>query len=135
MSNVKLKNHKHDGPLLLRRGGVVYELTHHTDCSVPATIAVGMRGDDGLVVEFVKEDKEVIADFNGPNLELLNSEFSLSGSAKDAAEHLFPTKKKIAKKEKPKPTKLQDLVDAAKEETSVEKPDEEKVSEVDATED
>ena len=135
MSNVKLKNHKHDGPLLLRRGGTVYELTHHTNCSVPATIAVGMLGDAGLIVEFVKEDKEVIAEFNAPNLELLNNEFSLSGSAKDAAEHLFPTKKKAAKKDKPKPTKLQDLVDAAKEETSVEKLVKEEVSEEDSTQD
>lgn len=135
MSNVKLKNQKHDGPLLLRRGGIVYELSHHTSCSVPANIAVGMLGDDGLVVEFVKEDKEVIAEFNAPDLELLNKEFNLSGSAKDAAEHLFPTKKKAAKKEKPKPTKLEDLVAAAKEETSVKEPVEEKVTEEESTQD
>jgi len=135
MSNVKLKVQKHDGPLLLRRGGTVYELSHHSDCNVPVNIAVGMLGDDGLIVEFVKEDKEAIANLINADLNLLNREFSLTGSAQDAAEHLFPTKKKVAKKVKPKPTKLQDLVDAAKEETSVKKPDEEKVSEVDATED
>ena len=135
MSNVKLKNHKHDGPLLLRRGGVVYELTHHTDCSVPATIAVGMLGDDGLIVEFVKEDKEAIADLVSADLKLLNREFSLSGSAQDAAEHLFPTKKKVAKKSKPKPTKLEELVAAAKEETSAKEPVEEEVAEEDSTQD
>tara|TARA_Y100000310_G_C20631628_1_gene788960 strand:- start:1082 stop:1489 length:408 start_codon:yes stop_codon:yes gene_type:complete len=135
MSNVKLKIQKHDGPLLLRRGGVVYELSHHTDCNIPVNIAVGMLGDDGLIVEFVKEDKEAIADLVSADLKLLNREFSLSGSAQDAAEHLFPTKKKVAKKSKPKPTKLEELVAAAKEETSAKEPVEEEVAEEDSTQD
>ena len=98
MTNVKLKEQKFDGPLLLRRGGTVFELTHHEVCSIPANIVVGMLGDDGLIIEFVTEDRKTIAEFGNHELQLLNREFDLSGSAEDAAEHLFPTKKKIAKK-------------------------------------
>lgn len=135
MTNVKLKEQKFDGPLLLRRGGTVYELTHHEACIMPANIAVGMLGDVGLVIEFVKEDKEVIADFSNHELGLLNNEFDLSGSAEDAANHLFPSKKKAAKKQKPKPTKLQDLVDAAKVETIAIIPDKDDSEEVVSTQD
>ena len=135
MTNVKLKNQKFDGPLLLRRGGTVFELTHHSTSDVPANVAVGMLGDEGLIVEFVKEDRETIAEFGNHELQLLNSEFDMSGSAEDAAEHLFPTKKKVAKKVKPKPTKLEDLVAAAKKETSAKTPAKEEKSEDDTTQD
>ena len=63
MSNVKLKRVKHDGPLLLRRGGTVYQISHDVKCVVPVGIAVGMLGDAGLVVELTGEDREAISNF------------------------------------------------------------------------
>jgi len=135
MTNVKLKKQKFDGPLLLRRGGTVFELTHHSTSDVPAHIAVVMLGDEGLIIEFVKKDREAIVEFGNHELQLLNREFNITGSAEDAAEHLFPTKKKVAKKVAPKITKLEDLVAAAKKETSVKIQVKEEVAEDDTTQD
>jgi hypothetical protein len=121
MSNVKLKRVKHDGPLLLRRGGTVYQISHDVKCVVPVGIAVGMLGDAGLVVELTSEDREAISNFGANELRLIKKEFNLQGSSEEVAETLFPTKKKTKPKKKvmskPKAetsTKFEDLVNAAK---------------------
>lgn len=121
MSNVKLKRVKHDGPLLLRRGGTVYQISHGENCIVPANIAVGMLGDAGLVVELTGTDKDVISNFGANELRLIKKEFNLEGSSEEVAELLFPTKKKSKPKKKVeikpkivKPTKFEDLVKASK---------------------
>jgi hypothetical protein len=121
MSNVRLKRVKHDGPLLLRRGGTVYQISHGVDCIVPVNIAVGMLGDAGLVVELTGTDKDAISNFGANELRLIKKEFNLEGSSVEVAELLFPTKKKSKPKKKVeikpkmvKPTKFEDLVKAAK---------------------
>jgi len=129
MSNVRLKKVKHDGPLLLRRGGTVYQIRHDENCVVPVNIAVGMLGDAGLVVELTGSDKEAISKFGANELRLIKREFNLDGSSEDVAETLFPSKKKtkpkkkVATKPKEAPTKFEDLVKAAKKD-SVEKVEE-----------
>lgn len=116
MTNIKLKNHRADGPLVLRRAGKIYELTSHDSCSMPANVAVWMLGDEGLEIEFNKEDKKSILEFNSEELRLLNREFSLDGTAKDAANHLFPTKLKPKKKVE-KQLKFEDIVKTTKSKT------------------
>jgi len=106
MSKVKLMKPKHDGPLVLRRGGVVYELKYESDVDIPANIAAGMLGDAGLVVKFIEEDKKTILTMSDYDLALLQREFNLTGTAKDVAEKMFPTKKTIIPK-KSKPIKVE----------------------------
>ena len=109
MSKVKLSKPKHDGPLFLRRGGVVYEVKHSEEVNIPANIAVGMLGDAGLVVKFIDEDKKRILTMSDYELRLLRKEFNLEGTAKDIAEAMFPSKKTIIPK-KPKPIKAEKKV-------------------------
>lgn len=137
MSNVRLKKVKHDGPLLLRRAGIVYQISHDVNCEVPVNIAVGMLGDAGLVVELTGSDKDGISKFGANELRLIKKEFNLEGSAEDVAEALFPTKKKskpkkkIATKSKEETTtKFEDLVKAAKKD-STKKEEETIVSDLD----
>tara|TARA_R110002020_G_scaffold157022_1_gene339286 strand:- start:520 stop:930 length:411 start_codon:yes stop_codon:yes gene_type:complete len=106
MSKVKLMKPKHDGPLVLRRGGVVYELKYESDIDIPANIAAGMLGDAGLVVKFIEDDKKTILTMSDYDLALLQREFNLTGTAKDVAEKMFPTKKTIIPK-KTKPIKAE----------------------------
>lgn len=106
MTKVKLIKPKHDGPLYLRRGGVVYAIKHDVDIDIPANIAAGMLGDAGLVVKFTNEDRGTILTMSDYDLKLLRREFDLTGDAKEIAEKMFPTKKTIIPK-KIKPTKVE----------------------------
>ena len=106
MSKVKLVKPKHDGPLLLRRGGAVYKIEYTLDVDIPANIAAGMLGDAGLIVKFVKEDKKNILAMSSYDLNLLKREFDLTGTAEDVAEKMFPSKKRIIPK-KLKPIKAE----------------------------
>ena len=110
MSKVRLKNIKHDGPLLLRRAGTVYSITHLEDTQVPLNIAIGMLGDAGLKVTIIEEDKSLIAKLSDYELNILKKEFNLEGDSKSVANKLFPTKKTVLpKKNKPVKTANKDI--------------------------
>jgi hypothetical protein len=110
MSKVRLKNIKHDGPLLLRRAGTVYSITHLEDTQVPLNIAIGMLGDAGLKVTIIEEDKSLIAKLSDYELNILKKEFNLEGDSKSVANKLFPTKKTVLpKKTKPVKTVNKDI--------------------------
>ena len=110
MSKVRLKNIKHDGPLLLRRAGTVYSITHLEDTQVPLTIAIGMLGDAGLKVTIIEEDKSLIAKLSDYELNILKKEFNLEGDSKSVANKLFPAKKTVLpKKTKPVKTVNKDI--------------------------
>tara|TARA_Y100000592_G_scaffold100843_1_gene183220 strand:+ start:150 stop:554 length:405 start_codon:yes stop_codon:yes gene_type:complete len=110
MSKVRLKNIKHDGPLLLRRAGTVYSITHLEDTQVPLNIAIGMLGDAGLKVTIIEEDKSLIAKLSDYELNILKKEFNLEGDSKSVANKLFPAKKTVLpKKTKPVKTVNKDI--------------------------
>lgn len=110
MSKVRLKNIKHDGPLLLRRAGTVYSITHLEDTQVPLNIAIGMLGDAGLKVTIIEEDKSLIAKLSDYELNILKKEFNLEGDSKSVANELFPAKKTVLpKKTKPVKTVNKDI--------------------------
>lgn len=97
MANVKLKEHRVSGPLLLRRAGATYALTAQEDTVVPLGIAAGMLGDEGLVVEFNSSDEKDILSANEYTLDLLRAEFGLEGDAKAIQAAMFPKKSLAAK--------------------------------------
>lgn len=97
MANVKLKNHRVSGPLLLRRAGGTYALTAQEETKVPLGIAVGMLGDTGLLVELNSDDEADILSANEYTLELLRREFGIEGDAKAIQRALFPKKSFAAK--------------------------------------
>mgnify|MGYP003112740924 FL=1 len=90
MAKVKLAKHRATGPLNLRRGGEVYALTALEETNVPLSIAVGMLGDEALVVEFDSSDKKDVLDLNEYLLEILKREFNIEGEAKDVQSTMFP---------------------------------------------
>lgn len=110
MSKVRLKNIRHEGPLLLRRAGTVYSITHLEDTQVPLNIAIGMLGDAGLKVTIIEDDKSLIAKLSDYELNILKKEFNLEGDSKSVANKLFPTKKTVLpKKTKPVKTVNKDI--------------------------
>ncbi len=122
MANVKLKQHRVSGPLLLRRAGDTYALTAQENTHVPLGIAVGMLGDDGLLVEFDSSDEDEILGATEYTLDLLREEFGLEGDAKTIKTAMFPKKSLISKATKaitPAPTVVE--VEEPKEEV-VEEP-------------
>jgi len=90
MAKVKLAKHRATGPLNLRRGGKVYALTALEETNVPLSIAVGMLGDEALVIEFDSSDKKDVLDLNEYLLEILKREFNIEGEAKDVQSTMFP---------------------------------------------
>jgi len=118
MANVKLKEHRATGPLLLRRGGESYALTAQEDTHVPLRIAAGMLGDEGLLVEFNAGDEKDILSASERTLELLKQEFGLEGDAKAVHAAMFPKKSLAAKA-------VEAVTPAPKEEVKVEEPVEE----------
>ena len=118
MANVKLKEHRVTGPLLLRRGGQSYALTAQEETHIPLRIAAGMLGDEGLLVEFSSEDEKDILNASERTLELLKQEFGLEGNAKAVHAAMFPKKSLAAKA-------VEAVTPAPKEEVKVEQPVEE----------
>ncbi len=115
MSKVRLKNIRHEGPLLLRRAGTVYSITHLEDTQVPLNIAIGMLGDAGLKVTIIEDDKSLIAKLSDYELNILKKEFNLEGDSKSVANKLFPTKKTVLpKKTKPVKTVNKDNIENIK---------------------
>ena len=94
MAKVKLARHRVSGPLLLRRAGNTYALTAQEETVVPLGIAIGMLGDEGLLVELDSTDSTEILSLNDYNLNLLKKEFGLEGDAKAVKAALFPSAKK-----------------------------------------
>ena len=94
MAKVKLARHRVSGPLLLRRAGNTYALTAQEDTVVPLGIAIGMLGDEGLLVELDSTDSTEVLSLNDYNLNLLKKEFGLEGDAKAVKAALFPPAKK-----------------------------------------
>mgnify|MGYP003120829733 CR=1 FL=1 len=94
MAKVKLARHRVSGPLLLRRAGNTYALTAQEDTVVPLGIAIGMLGDEGLLVELDSTDSTDVLGLNEYNLTLLKREFGLEGDAKAVKAALFPPAKK-----------------------------------------
>lgn len=94
MAKVKLARHRVSGPLLLRRAGNTYALTAQEDTVVPLGIAIGMLGDEGLLVELDSTDSTEVLSLNDYNLNLLKKEFGLEGDAKAVKAALFPSAKK-----------------------------------------
>jgi len=119
MANVKLKEHRATGPLLLRRGGESYALTAQEETHVPLRIAAGMLGDEGLLVEFNAGDEKDILSASDRTLELLKQEFGLEGDAKAVHAAMFPKKESLAAKA------VKAVTPAPKEEVKVEEPVEE----------
>lgn len=123
MANVKLKEHRVSGPLLLRRAGATYALTAQEDTVVPLGIAAGMLGDEGLIVEFNSSDEKDILSANEYTLDLLRAEFGLEGDAKAIQTAMFPKKSLAAKAVKavtPTPKKEEVKVEEPVEEEPVE---------------
>lgn len=118
MANVKLKEHRVSGPLLIRRGGITYALTAQEETHIPLRIAAGMLGDEGLLVEFNAGDEQDVLSANERTLELLKDEFSLEGDAKAVHAAMFPKKSLAAKA-------VEAVTPAPKEEVKVEEPVEE----------
>ena len=94
MAKVKLARHRPTGPLLLRRGGQTYALTAQEETVVPLGIAIGMLGDEGLLVELDAQDATEVLTLNEYLLNLLKREFSIEGDAKAVKAALFPSAKK-----------------------------------------
>ena len=94
MAKVKLARHRVSGPLLLRRAGNTYALTAQEETKVPLGIAIGMLGDEGLLVELDSTDSADVLSLNEYNLTLLKREFGLEGDAKAVKAALFPSAKK-----------------------------------------
>ena len=94
MAKVKLARHRVSGPLLLRRAGNTYALTAQEETIVPLGIAIGMLGDQGLLVELDSTDSTEVLSLNEYNLNLLKKEFGLEGDAKAVKAALFPSAKK-----------------------------------------
>ena len=94
MAKVKLARHRPTGPLLLRRGGQTYALTAQEETVVPLGIAIGMLGDEGLLVELDAQDATEVLTLNEYLLSLLKREFSIEGDAKAVKAALFPSAKK-----------------------------------------
>lgn len=94
MAKVKLARHRVSGPLLLRRAGNTYALTAQEDTVVPLGIAIGMLGDEGILVELDSTDSTDVLSLNDYNLNLLKKEFGLEGDAKAVKAALFPSAKK-----------------------------------------
>lgn len=94
MAKVKLARHRVSGPLLLRRAGNTYALTAQEETVVPLGIAIGMLGDEGLLVELDSTDSTEVLGLNDYNLNLLKKEFGLEGDAKAVKAALFPSAKK-----------------------------------------
>ena len=94
MAKVKLARHRVSGPLLLRRAGNTYALTAQEETIVPLGIAIGMLGDQGLLVELDSTDSTEVLSLNEYNLNLLKKEFGLEGDAKAVKAALFPSTKK-----------------------------------------
>ena len=94
MAKVKLARHRVSGPLLLRRAGNTYALTAQEETVVPLGIAIGMLGDEGLLVELDSTDSTEVLSLNDYNLNLLKKEFGLEGDAKAVKAALFPSAKK-----------------------------------------
>ena len=94
MAKVKLARHRVSGHLLLRRAGNTYALTAQEDTVVPLGIAIGMLGDEGLLVELDSTDSADVLSLNEYNLTLLKREFGLEGDAKAVKAALFPSAKK-----------------------------------------
>jgi len=118
MANVKLKEHRVTGPLLLRRGGESYALTAQEETQVPLRIAAGMLGDEGLLVEFNAGDEKDVLNASDRTLELLKEEFGLEGDAKAVHAAMFPKKSLAAKA-------VEAVTPAPKKEVKVEEPVEE----------
>lgn len=130
MAKVKLAKHRATGPLNLRRGGTVYALTALEETNVPLSIAVGMLGDEALVVEFDSSDKKDVLDLNEYLLEILKKEFNIEGEAKDVQSTMFPDTSIINKVKQtiaPKPPVVEEPV--VEEETVEEETVEEEVVE------
>ena len=126
MANVKLKQHRVSGPLLLRRAGANYALTAQEETKVPLGIAVGMLGDSGLIVEFTASDEAELLTANEYTLDLLRREFGLEGDVKAIQASMFPKKQSLAAKavEAVTPTPKQEVV---VEEPTVEESEEETI--------
>ena len=91
MAKVKLTRHRATGPLLLRRSGQTYALTAQEDTVVPLGIAVGMLGDEGLLIELDASDASDVLKLNEYLLNILKKEFDLEGDAKAVKAALFPS--------------------------------------------
>ena len=125
MAKVKLARHRVSGPLLLRRAGNTYALTAQEDTVVPLGIAIGMLGDEGLLVELDSTDSTEVLSLNDYNLNLLKKEFGLEGDAKAVKAALFPSAKKSFVPNLIKETPVEET--PVEEEPAAEEPEEEAV--------
>tara|TARA_R100000734_G_C3235232_1_gene41797 strand:+ start:21 stop:515 length:495 start_codon:yes stop_codon:yes gene_type:complete len=122
MAKVKLARHRVSGPLLLRRAGNTYALTAQEETVVPLGIAIGMLGDEGLLVELDSTDSTDVLGLNEYNLNLLKKEFGLEGDAKAVKAALFPSAKKTFIPNLIKDTPVEETV--VEEEPAAEEPEE-----------
>ena len=97
MSLIKLKKHRVQGPLVLRRGGEEYSFTAQEKTKVPLGIAVNLIGNNEMEITFTKKDKDAIFGLNELQLEILKKEYMVDGSYQEVVDKLYPPKIKVPK--------------------------------------